>query len=120
VSHCLITVSNAGGGVTASPDVGWLVPRRDLASTALVLLEQERLKIAEALELSGTLREELLAFKAKPLAKPDDVDAWRERPHDDLVLAVAMSVWAAERFLAKSEDVPAGGSRAPAKPIAAG
>ncbi len=46
----------------------------------------------------------------KPKAeKPgDDLEGWHEGK-DALVLAVAMSVWAAERFLRKADSVPAGG-----------
>ena len=50
---------------------------------------------------------ELLAFKPKA-DKPNDLEGWRERPHDDLVLAVATSIWAAQRFLRKERSVPLG------------
>jgi hypothetical protein len=53
------------------------------------------------------LKDELLAFKPKP-DKPDDLEGWRERPHDDLVLAVAVSTWAAQRFLRKERSMPLG------------
>ena len=103
----IVTVSGVAGGVSKSPDAGHLVPRRDLISAAQILLDDGRLKIAEALSLAGTLRDELLAFKPKP-DKPDDLEGWRERPHDDLVLAVAVSTWAAQRFLRKEKSVPVG------------
>jgi hypothetical protein len=103
--HCPITVSGIAGGVSQSPDVGWLVPRRDLISTTQILFDEEQLKIAEGLQLAGTLRDELLAFKPKA-DKPDDLEGWREGKDDDLVLAVATSVWAAERFLYKEESKP--------------
>jgi hypothetical protein len=107
VSQCPITVTGEFGAVSHSPDVGWLVPRRDLVSAALILFEQEQLKIAEGLDLAGTLTHEFTEFK--PKAPKDELEGWRLAKNDDLVLAVAMSVWTAERFLAKSEDVPAGG-----------
>jgi hypothetical protein len=81
------------------------VPRRDLVSAALVLFEMERLKIAESLELARTLMEEFVDFKVKPDPK-EDLEGWRENKNDDLVLAVSMSVWAAERFLANRESRP--------------
>jgi hypothetical protein len=105
VKPCPLTVSSIAGGVSKSPDAGWLVPRRDLVSAALVLFEMEQLKIAESLELARTLTEEFVEFKAKPDPK-DDLEGWRENKNDDLVLAVSMSVWAAERFLAKRESRP--------------
>ena len=75
-----------------SPDVGYLVPRRDLISASQILFDEGQLKIAEDLELAGTLRDELLAFKPKASSKPDDLEGWREGEDDDLVLAVAISV----------------------------
>lgn len=107
VKPCPITVSGVAGGVSRSPDVGYLVPRRDLISAAQILFDDGMLKIAEGLELAHTLGDELLAFTPKA-QKPDDLEGWRERPHDDLVLAVATSVWVAERFIRKEESRPAG------------
>jgi hypothetical protein len=105
--HCPITVSGVAGGVSTSPDVGQIVPRRDLISATQILFDEGQLKKAEGLSLAATLRDELLAFKPKA-DKPDDLEGWRERPHDDLVLAVAVSLWAAERFLRKRDSVPVG------------
>ena len=105
VKPCPLTVSGIAGGVSRSPDAGWLVPRRDLVSAALVLFEMERLKIAESLELARTLTEEFVDFKVKPDPK-ENLQGWRENKNDDLVLAVSMSVWAAERFLANRESRP--------------
>lgn len=104
---CPLTVSGIAGGVSKSPDVGYLVPRRDLISVTQIVFDEGQLKIAEGLKLARTLTDELLAFKPKA-DKPDDLEGWRERPHDDLVLAVAISVWAAERFFRKEDSVPAG------------
>jgi hypothetical protein len=106
VSQCPITVTGEYGAVSHSPDVGWLVPRRDLVSSALLLFEQEQLKIAEGLDLAQTLTQEFMDFK--PKAPKEELEGWRLAKNDDLVLAVAMSVWAAERFLRKEESVPTG------------
>jgi hypothetical protein len=106
VSQCPITVTGEYGAVSHSPDVGWLVPRRDLVSSALLLFEQEQLKIAEGLDLAETLTREFADFK--PRTPKEELEGWRLVKNDDLVLAVAMSVWAAERFLRKEDSVPAG------------
>jgi hypothetical protein len=100
-------VSGLTGGVSHSPGAGWIVPRRDLVSAALLLFEQDQLKIAQGLNLAQTLTEEFTNFKLKPDPK-DDLEGWRIAQNDDLVLCVAMSVWAAERFLRKKDSVPAG------------
>jgi hypothetical protein len=106
VSLCPITVTGEYGAISHSPDVGWLVPRRDLVSAALLLFEQEQLKIAEGLALTGSLTAEFADFK--PKAPREELEGWCLGRNDDLVLAVAMSVWAAERFLRKVDSVPAG------------
>jgi hypothetical protein len=106
IGQCPITVTGEFGAVSHSRDVGWLVPRRDLVSAALLLFEQEQLKIAEGLALAGTLTSEFAEFK--PRAPKEELEGWRLGRNDDLVLAVAMSVWAAERFLSKEDSVPAG------------
>ncbi len=107
VSYCPITVTGEHGAVSHSPDVGMLVPRRDLVSAALLLFEQEQLKIAAGLDLASTLTSEFEGFKSR--APKEELEGWRLGRNDDLVLAVAMSVWAAERFLRKRDSVPAGG-----------
>ncbi|MEJ7872908.1 MAG: hypothetical protein WKF67_11680, partial [Rubrobacteraceae bacterium] len=111
VKRCPLTVTGEFGAVSHSPDVGWLVPRRDLVSSALLLFEQEQLKIAEGLDLAATLSGEFQDFK--PKAPKEELEGWRLGRNDDLVLSIAISVWAAERFLRKEESVPAGGLGVP-------
>jgi len=106
VKHCPLTVTGEFGAVSHSPDVGWLVPRRDLVSSALLLFEQEQLKIAEGLDLAATLSGEFESFT--PKAPKEELEGWRLGRNDDLVLAVALCVWAAERFLRKEDSVPTG------------
>jgi hypothetical protein len=50
------------------------------------------------LEWSQTLVQELMTFKVKVKAaqENDPGVSWREREHDDLVLAVAVAAWLAE------------------------
>jgi hypothetical protein len=79
-------VTGEYGAVGRSPDVVWLVPRRDLISAALLLFEQEQLKIAKALDLAGTLTEEFAGFK--PKAPKEELEGWRLAKNDDL-----FSVW---------------------------
>jgi hypothetical protein len=74
---------------------GFRVPKRDLVSAVQVLLQNRRLKIAEALAEASTLRSELLNFRVKldPRTAHDSYEHWREGDHDDLVLATAMACW---------------------------
>jgi len=95
VKHCPIAVTGEFGAVSHSPDAGWLVPRRDLVSSALLLFEGNQLKIAEGLDLAATLSGEFQDFK--PKAPRDELEGWRLGRNDDLVLAVALACWWARR-----------------------
>jgi hypothetical protein len=57
------------------------------------------LKVAARLAEAVTLHRELLAFRIKvSLNGHDSYEAWRERDHDDCVLAVALACWAGENL----------------------
>jgi hypothetical protein len=74
------------------------VPKRELASVLQMALQERRLQIADQLPHAQTLCQELPAFRPKVRVATDDTaEDWRERPHDDLVFAVALAVWMAER-----------------------
>jgi hypothetical protein len=88
------------GGDRVSHDRGhYRVPKRDLVASVQVVLQTQRLKCAEALPLAQTLVQELLNFRVTidPATAHDAYAAWRENVHDDLVLALALAVWYAER-----------------------
>jgi hypothetical protein len=96
----LFLYGNTGAGVwglavTAGHSAGTddrggdLVPKKDLVGVLQVLLQGKRLTVAQGLEFAGTLAEELQQFRLKTVSLTDDVVEWRERPHDDLVFAVA-------------------------------
>lgn len=74
------------------------VPKRDLVSVIQVLLQTKRLKIPTLLPEAQILLEEMTNFQVKiSLAGNDSYGAWREGTHDDLLLAVALACWAAEK-----------------------
>jgi hypothetical protein len=58
------------------------------------VMQTNRLKIAQS-KWTPILKEEFGNFTAKinPLSGHESYESAREREHDDLVLAVAMSVW---------------------------
>jgi hypothetical protein len=94
----------AGHGVTFE-DGSWHVPKKELVSVLQVLLQGGRLKVANSLPEAGTLVEELNRFSVKITAAGNETfESWRERDHDDLVLAVAMAAWIGEQA-AKLGDV---------------
>jgi hypothetical protein len=102
-----ITITG-GDSVSRAEGRGLRVPKRDLASAPLVLMQNKQLKIAEGMPLSDTLRKELLNFKVRINLSTghDSYEAWREGDHDDLVLAVAMACWCGERYLRKLDSLP--------------
>ena len=79
------------------------MPKRDLASAPLVLMQNKQLKIAEGLALKDVLVMELRNFRVKIniATAHDSYEAWREGDHDDLVLSVALACWAGESYLRK-------------------
>jgi hypothetical protein len=99
VTPCPITITG-GSTLTRNPWGGWNVPKRDLVHGPPVLMQDGRLKVASGLELRDVFQKELLNFKVKiNISTPhDSYEAWREGIHDDLVLAVSMPCWAAEKF----------------------
>ena len=97
-------------GQKATKDKGvWLVPRKELVSTLQVLLQARRIKVSPGLAESATLVRELTNFRAKVTAAAEDtLESWREGPHDDLVLAVAVAAWEAERHREWAWIIPLG------------
>ncbi len=73
------------------------VPKKELVSTAQILLQTSRLRIARGLSLSKLLVKELLTFRMRMGLKEDDPGVWREGVADDLVLGLSIALWMAER-----------------------
>ena len=71
------------------------VPKRDLCGVVAVLLETSRLVFAKAQPHLAVLLAELRNFRVKidPATSHDSYAAWREKDHDDVVLAVALAAW---------------------------
>ncbi len=102
-----VTLTN---GEEASEGTRLRVSRLDVAASVQMTLQQERLRIAR-LPLAEELARELRAFRPRQLAAEAGAAAWRERPGDDLVLAVAVALWHAERCRPiRPEDVLIGES----------
>lgn len=93
---------NITGGIKVTKDgLEFGVPKRDLVGTVQVFLQSERLKVDARLPEAALLTAELEAFKYSINARGhdlygNDVGEWRENPHDDLVLAVALACWYGE------------------------
>jgi hypothetical protein len=80
------------------PYSNYRIPKRDVISSTQVLLQTGRLKIARSLPHAALLARELVNFRFKVAHNgPEDALDWREGPDDDLVLALAIAAWEAER-----------------------
>jgi hypothetical protein len=90
-----VAVSIHGGDRVSQDGMDYRVPKRDLVGVVAVLLQQHRLQLAQSLPETPMLTHELLNFKVKidPSTAHDSYAAWRERDHDDLVLALALACW---------------------------
>jgi hypothetical protein len=95
---CPITIT---AGHEVVPDgAGWHVPKKELVSVLQVLLQSHRLQVARRLRMAPVLVKELEAFRVKITAGALETFAsWRERDHDDLVLAVALAAWVGEHAM---------------------
>lgn len=95
----LVTIT-PGDTVTRADDGGWRVPKRELASVVQKVLQTKRFRFASDEPLLQALKDELAGFRAKiKLSGNISFEAgedWRSAPHDDLVLALALAVWAGE------------------------
>jgi hypothetical protein len=97
-AHVIGLTVTAGHGVQVDDWGGWLVPKKDLVGVLQVLLQEMRLKVAQTLDHARTLTAELHQFQLRAVPLKPDALEWRERPHDDLVLAVGIAAWQAERY----------------------
>src|SRR5262249_23934741 len=75
----------------------WHVAKAVLISNMKVLLEQGRLKFSRGLPETKTLVRELENYRTKITPAANETWNAREGAHDDLLLAVAISVWLGHR-----------------------
>jgi hypothetical protein len=74
------------------------VPKRELVRAVQGVLGRNQLRIARGLPEATALARELSNFRVRVTAKGRETyAAWRERDHDDLVLALALAVWWGEK-----------------------
>ena len=87
-----------GGSETSRTKTGYNVPKRDLVSSLVMVVQSRRMKIASDIKYRAQLVHEMQSFTMKTTAKDSDTyEALMEKDHDDLVLALAMAIWYAER-----------------------
>ena len=91
-------ISIHGGMHVSKEGTVYNVPKRDLVGALQVLYQNGRIKISGALPEKKQLNHELLNFKVRISESGHDTyEAWREKDHDDIVLAVACACWMAQK-----------------------
>ena len=91
--------------LTAGERDGAKLPRLDVAATAQLVLQEGRLGIAPG-PLADDLARDLRTFSPRPSAGAASELAWRDRPSDDLVYALAVALVEAERGPAFIRVIP--------------
>ena len=93
-------ITITAGHAVVPDDAGWHIPKKELVSVLQVLLQSRRLQVARGLPMAPVLVKELETFRVKITVSANETfESWRERDHDDLVLAVAMAAWVGDRGL---------------------
>ena len=104
----LVTITS-GSEVNRDPDGGWKVPKKDLVADVAVAMQNGRFEVVEQLEHAATLRREMQNFRARYSLAGNQTfaagDDWRQGNHDDLVLAVALSLWWGEHTASRGGEV---------------
>jgi hypothetical protein len=96
VSLLAITIT-AGNTVTGGgSEFG--VPKLDLVAAVQVCLQTRRVRIARGLPEAPALERELLAFRVRITDSARETFEAASRHHDDIVLALALAIWAGEAW----------------------
>ncbi|TET97740.1 MAG: hypothetical protein E3J23_08660 [Candidatus Stahlbacteria bacterium] len=92
-----IGISITSGNSANSTKHGYNVPKRDIVTALVAAWQSGRFKMPppEKMPIIETFVEELQGFKMKIDQKTghDSYEAWLEKIHDDLVLAIGLGVW---------------------------
>jgi len=90
----LTAVTLTGGGLAHGDGIRWNVPKKDVLTSVLLLLEQGKLKIAGNLRETPRLFQELtqVDLRFRPGGRIQ-MAADGAGEHDDLVMAVALACW---------------------------
>ena len=94
--HPVAITITAGNSVTATGG-GLGTPKRDLIAATRILLDTGRLRIASTLRYAEALRAELKGYQVQLSETGRDSYGAAAGLHDDLVIALSLAAWEAER-----------------------
>jgi hypothetical protein len=94
-----VAVTITGGSEVHGNRRAYRVPKNDLICNLILLFQQRRIRVAASLHHAETLMRELEAMRMRITASGNDqYGAYGEGEHDDLILALALALWYAERL----------------------
>lgn len=94
-----VVITGGHGATWDDASHSYHVPKKDLCIGCLALMQQDRLKFAKGLLEGPQLAKELSTFRVKVTqAATETFEGWRESDKDDLILALAVAIWYAERY----------------------
>jgi hypothetical protein len=107
LSPIRVTISAAAGETRFQDKFNeWRVGRPDLVGVLQLAMQSQRFKAADDLELLPILATELQNFKLRPpTVREGDLAALRDTKFADLVFAVGLAVWRAEREIPVPQSV---------------
>jgi hypothetical protein len=89
----LVPVVITGGDFPSMSNGTHKVPKRDLMNRLHIALEEKTIRIPRMLPTLDSFREEFIGFQLSFTDKGNDV--YEGRPHDDMVVALALAAWKA-------------------------
>jgi hypothetical protein len=94
----VIPVTFTGGSTEGCTGGYFQVPKRDLITRLQILLQRGALQIAAGMQYGPALVKEMADMRVKVTRSGyEQFEAWREGTHDDLVFAVALACWRAQK-----------------------
>jgi len=98
LGRLIYAVTITSGNAESCDGIFYNVPKSKLLNQIIHQFENGALKISGHLDLAGTLLEELAGLRVKVSNAGNDIySTWRSSQHDDLLFAVALANWLAER-----------------------
>ncbi len=106
IEPVVVTITSAGVREDQVAFNDWRVPKVELIGALRVVYETRRLKMAKDIDLVQTLVSELREFKMRPpRIDPSAPETWRDGQFDDLVFAVALVAWRADRDVPTPQEI---------------
>ena len=92
----VVGVLITGGAIQHCVDGIWHVSKTILVAATKLPFQQRRIKFADKMPLVGVLVKELESYRMQYSLQANEIYAAKDSEHDDIVMGLALSCWAAE------------------------